>query len=90
MILRSSPTGSLARSWSEAWQLSRQIAQLTYSDPNTWVDADMTYLHYSRGALAMAAKLGYTTVNENFTWATTQIAWRGWRVPYKWRLGTGI
>ena len=86
----SSPSSPTARSWPEAWQLSAQVAKLTYSDPNAWVDSDMTYLGYSRGALAYASKLGNPSVAQNLQWATSQLLSRGWPLPYKWRVGAGI
>jgi hypothetical protein len=90
MILRDSRTSPLARSWSEGWDLTRRIAGLAYADPNTWSPQDMTYLTYSRGALAFAAKLGTGGAGENLAWATAQLRNRGWRTAYKWRLGSGL
>ena len=91
MILRSAPNASVARSWAEAWSLTTQIAQLKYASSNTWVDSDMTYLAYSRGALAYASKLGNPGVTENLNWATAQLlSSKSWKIPYKWRLGPGF
>ena len=89
MILRDTATSPVARSWAEGWAKTLYIAQLSFSDPNTWVDSDATYLSYSRGALVFASKLG-VPMGDNLTWATTQLRNKGWKTAYKWRLGSGL
>ena len=89
VILRSVRNGSVVGAWTEAWSLSAQIAKLTYASADTWVGTDLTYLGYSRGALVYAAKHG-AQVGENLSWATGQINAKGWKSPYKWRLGDGL
>ncbi len=89
MILRDSATSPVARSWAEGWAKTLYIAKLPFTDPNSWVDADATYLSYSRGALVFANKLG-TPMGDNLTWATNQIRSKGWKTAYKWRLGSGL
>lgn len=90
MILRRAKTAPVATSWAEAWDLTKTIAQKQYADANTWVDSDMTYLTYSRGALASAVNLGLAAAVEPLRWATQQLASRGWKVAAKWRLGTQL
>ncbi len=90
VILRSSPRAPIVGSWAEAWALTAQVAQLKYRNRDSWVDTDMTYLTYSRGALAYANKLGNPAVTENLSWATNQLVSNGWKIPYKWRFGLGF
>jgi hypothetical protein len=68
--------------------LSERIGGLRYSDPDQWEDiGDMTYLHYSRGVLALAHRLGVPGAAENLAWATGQLtSRRNWPVPYKWQI----
>ena len=90
IILRASKTAPVATSWAQAWELTKSIAKKTYTDANTWVDGDMTYLTYTRGALVYASKLGMTEANEPLAWATAQLKARKWNVATKWRLGPAI
>jgi hypothetical protein len=87
LILRASSTSPLVTNWADAYTLT-STDQLwpTVTDPNTWVGSDMTYLAYSRGALVMASHLGTVGIQENVTWATTQINTQGWQTAYKWRI----
>ena len=50
----------------------------------------MTYLTYTRGALAMAQSIGTFGVDANLSWATSQLRDAGWRTAYKWRIGAGL
>ena len=91
VILRPERTASLVRSWSEAWSLTQSVTGIpSVADPNKWVDPDMTYLAYTRSALAIAQSIGTIGVDENLTWATAQLRNAGWRTAYKWRIGTGL
>ena len=91
VILRPERSASLVRSWGEAWSLTQSVTGIpVVADPNTWVDPDMTYLAYTRGALAMAKSIGVQGVDENLLWATSQLRNAGWRTAYKWRIGTGL
>ena len=90
IILRASKTAPVATSWAQAWELTKSIAKKTYTDANTWVDDDMTYLTYTRGALVYASKLGMAEANEPLAWATAQLKARKWNVATKWRLGPAI
>lgn len=90
IILRPSKTAPIVTSWAQAWELTKTVAQKTYADPNTWVDSDMTYLTYSRGALVYASKLGMVEANEPLAWATAQLKARKWNVATKWRVGPEI
>ncbi len=91
VILRPERTASLARTWSEAWSLTQSVTGIpSVADPDKWVDPDMTYLAYTRGALAMAKSIGTFGVDENLLWATSQLRNAGWRTAYKWRIGTGL
>jgi hypothetical protein len=91
IILRTDATAPYVSTWSEAWAMTQQIRGIpTVTDPNTWVDSDMTYLAYSRGVLAIAQTLDRPAATDRLTWATQQLRNRGWRTDYKWRLGTGL
>jgi hypothetical protein len=90
LILRATKTSPFATSWAEAWALEQSVAKLTYTDANTWVANDMTYLTYTRGALFYASKLGTPGAAESLSWATSQLKTRGWNTAYKWRLGAGL
>ncbi|MGE4064057.1 MAG: hypothetical protein AB7E79_11885 [Rhodospirillaceae bacterium] len=90
LIVRASRTSPFATSWAEAWSLQQSINKATYTDPNTWVTSDMTYLTYTRGALFYAAKLGTPGAAENLAWATSQLKAKNWNTAHKWRLGTGL
>jgi hypothetical protein len=90
LILRATATSPYANNWQEAWALQQRINLATYSDPNTWVTTDMTYLTYTRAALVYAQKLGTFDVTEKLNWATQQLKSKSWKTPYKWRLGTGL
>jgi hypothetical protein len=90
LILRASKTSPFANNWAEAWVLEQSVAKATYTDPNSWVGNDLTYLAYTRGALVYAVKLGTPGAAENLTWATNQIKSKGWNTAHKWRLGSGL
>jgi hypothetical protein len=90
MILRASATAPLAANWSDAWALTQSIAVLPVANPDTWATNDLTYLAYSRGALAYAAKNGAVGASDGVAWATGQIAAQGWKTDYKWRIGPGL
>ncbi len=90
MILRRAKTAPVATSWAEAWELTKSVAQKSYADANTWVDSDMTYLTYSRGALAYAVNLGVVAAAEPLRWTTEQLKNRGWKLAAKWRLGSEL
>ena len=89
MILRESATAPVVASWAEAWALTQRLRKLALTDPNTWVEADKTYLTYSRGALVFIDKLKPGSVTENLAWASGQLN-RNWNMSYKWRLGKGL
>jgi hypothetical protein len=91
VILRPTATSPLVTTWADAWTLTQQVQQIpATTDTNTWVDGDMTYLTYSRGALTMAQQIGVQGISENQSWATQQLKNKGWQTSYKWRLGSGL
>jgi len=90
LILRETATSPFADDWAGAWTLEQRVAQLTYTDPNTWTPPDMTYLTYTRGTLVYIDMLKLRDVRENLAWATSQINAKKWNTDYKWRLGTGL
>jgi hypothetical protein len=90
MILRATSASPTVTSWAEAWSLSQTTEMWTITDPDTWQPSDMTYLGYSRGALVYAAKLGAVGADTSLVWATGQLVKKGWRLDYKWRIGSGI
>ena len=90
MILRQSKTSPIADSYATAWNYSRTIGGLTYTDPNSWVGSDMTYLMYTRAALVWATRLNAAGLTDNLAWATNQLVSKKWKTDYKWRLGSGL
>lgn len=88
-VLRATSTAPFAQSWGDAWNLTKTAENLTYTDANTWMYQDMTYLTYTRGALVYAQQLG-TVLTDNLSWATGQLNTKKWGTYYKWRLGTGL
>jgi hypothetical protein len=90
MILRPTKLSPMANSWAEAWNLQATIRKAVYTDPNTWVESDMTMLAYARGSLVYAVKLGTPGAAENLAWATGQLKAKNWKTAYKWRLGAGL
>jgi hypothetical protein len=86
VILRASTTSPVVQTWADAWALTYPAQGLTYTDPNVWVNGDMTYLAYSRGALVYANKNGTADAAENLRWATGQLNTHGYKTDYKWRL----
>ncbi len=90
MILRETATAPVANTWSDAWHLTQRICKLTYSNPNTWVQDDMAYLAYTRGALVYIDLLKAWNVSENLAWVNQQLNARKWATAYKWRLGNGL
>jgi hypothetical protein len=90
MIVRASATAAVVNSWAECWSLTQRTCKLAFSDPNTWVEDDMAYLAYTRGALVYIDKLKLWNVSENLNWATQQLRARKWATAYKWRLGDGL
>jgi hypothetical protein len=90
VILRATKTSPFATSWAECWSITQAARSMTYTDPDTWVDNDMTYLTYARGALVYVDKLKSWDVAEQLTWATAQLNNRKYRTDFKWRLGNGL
>lgn len=91
MLLRADRSASIVRSWAEAWALTKQAqGLLSLLDLDTWIDRDMTYLAYSRGALMFANNLGVVGAADNLNWAASQLNRKGWKAAYKWRLGSGL
>jgi hypothetical protein len=86
MILRPTAAAPFAKSWAEAWALQQTINKATYTDPDTWVNPDMTYLTYTRAALVYAAMLGAPGAGANLAWASRQLKAKRWPVPYRWQL----
>lgn len=86
MILRYSASSPFARSWQEAFEITKAVQRLTVVNPDTWNPSDMTYLTYTRGALVYAQRYGTPGAAACLAWATGQIAARGWTTDYKWRL----
>jgi hypothetical protein len=89
-ILRYSAKASFATSWSEAYDITRNVNRIAYADPDEWYPGDMTYLTYTRGALVYAVALGTPGALEPLLWATLQLRLRNWNTDHKWRLGIGL
>jgi hypothetical protein len=89
-ILRPTAKSPFAASWSAAWQLTKSVTRVSANDSDTWVENDMTYLTYSRGALVFAVARGTPGAATGLAWATKQLTGRKWPTEYKWRIGTGL
>jgi hypothetical protein len=89
-ILRATATSPFATTWLEAWTLTQSVTKVLVTDVNTWYSSDMTYLTYTRGALAYANKIGTPGANDGLTWATAQLKAKNWPTDYKWRIGSGL
>jgi hypothetical protein len=83
IALRRSKDAPIVGSWAEAWTLNVDLQKFQVANPDRWVDNDITYLGYARGALALAARLGIPGARECFIWADEQARSHG-QLPYKW------
>jgi hypothetical protein len=86
LIVKATREGDVVGSWEEAWNLSSERARWDRRDANALVDRDPTYAIYTRGALAMAARLGVKEADAPLAWITEQLRRRDAVVPYKWLL----
>jgi len=90
LILRETASAPIADNWAGAWELQQRVNKATFSEANTWVIADMTYLTYTRAALAYIEKLKAWDVSERLAWANAQLNNKKWKTDFKWRLGKGL
>jgi hypothetical protein len=88
LVVRADASEPVVRSWADAFALNQQIHPVAVPDPDTWLENDMTYLAYTRGALVYAVAFGTPGAQENLAWATDQLLQRGWPVDFKWRFGS--
>lgn len=58
LVIRRAKSAPYTRNWSEAWQLTSTLAAWPPSDADEIQGNDLTYYTYTRGALAMAVRLG--------------------------------
>jgi hypothetical protein len=84
LILKSESDGSLARSWEEAWRLSSTRAG--WRESEDLVEEEQVTAIYTRGALALGARLGVSEAKAPLAWLTEQLRQQAAEVPYKWRL----
>lgn len=84
LILKSKRDGPVARSWEEAWRLSS--ARAGWRESESLAEDDPTYAFYTRGALALGARLGVGEARAPLAWISEQLRRKGAEIPYKWRL----
>ncbi len=87
LIVKAEKSGAVAGSWDEAWKLTSRRARWAERDAEALADGDPTYAIYTRGALAIAARLGVKEAEAPLAWITNQLRRRDAAVPYKWLLG---
>ncbi|MCC6914462.1 MAG: hypothetical protein IT566_12230 [Rhodospirillaceae bacterium] len=85
LIVKAEKNGAVAGSWDEAWKLSSVRARWPEQN-DALADGDPTYAIYTRGALAMAARLGVKDAEAPLAWITDQLRRQDAAVPYKWLL----
>ena len=89
-MLREHSDSPWAKSWAESWTINQSRLNLQYDDPNRLPlekPGLLTYPVYTRGALAMAVRLGVTEAKPCYDWIDGQISRRlGGPFPldYKW------
>ncbi len=89
-LVREHPDSPWGRSWGESWAMNQSRLNLQYDDPNRLPldkPGKITYPTYTRGALAMAVRLGVTDAKPCFDWIDGQISSRlggPYRLDYKW------
>jgi hypothetical protein len=90
MALRAHENSPWARSWAEAWDLNVTLQSWPVPNPNhlDLVKAgQFTYPSYTRGALAMANRLGILEAKPCFEWIDQEIRSQlhgGFALDYKW------
>lgn len=85
IILRETPDRPYLGSWAEAYALTSRLWE--WPKPGSGiVGDDLTYFTYSRGVLAIAARLGVEGAAGNLAWLDGQLRARGATIAYKWRL----
>lgn len=85
LIVKSEKGGALAPSWEDAWRLSSARAKWA-PEADELAEGDPTYAIYTRGALAIAARLGVAEAKAPLAWITAQLKRQDAAIPYKWRL----
>ena len=88
MMLKPAKDAPAVANWDACWLLNHDVLELDYDDVNTWVAEDMTYLTYTRGALACTRVVDPNT-DEAFRWASDQLRQRGRLPAFKWSIGDG-
>jgi len=84
LIVKKEKSGPTAETWAEAWRLTRARAELR--ETTDLADGDPMSAIFTRGALAMAVRLGVKEAHEPLRWLTQELQSKGAAIPYKWRL----
>jgi hypothetical protein len=90
MAVREHGDSAWLTAWAAAWALNKDRWGWQYDDPNHLSirkGGDITYPVYTRGALAIATRLGFTEANPCFEWLDSEIRLHlshGIRLDYKW------
>lgn len=88
LVVRRTTNAPIVADWREAWEVTSSLMKLSAGDGQTWQESDMTYLAYTRGALAIVRQAKLANVDDAFAWATQQLKQKNWTTAYKWRIGT--
>jgi hypothetical protein len=86
MMLKPAKGAPACTTWEACWLLNHDVLGLDYDDVDTWVAEDMTYLTYTRGALA-CTRLVDPSTDEAYRWASDQLKQGGWTPAFKWSIG---
>ncbi len=86
LIVRPEKNAPIATSWDDVWKLSSRRARWPERDTKALADGDPTYAIYTRGALAIAARLGVQDAEAPLAWITDQLRRQNAAIPYKWLL----
>jgi hypothetical protein len=84
LLVKGDKAGPTVESWAEAWRLTSARAEL--HERTSLADGDPMSAIFTRGALAMAVRLGVKDAQEPLRWLTEELQSKSAVIPYKWRL----
>jgi hypothetical protein len=85
IILRPNASAPFVTSWAEAYALTSRLMNWPRATDAIAGD-DLTYFVYTRGVLAIAARLGIEGAKENLAWLDGELRARRAPVDFKWRM----
>ena len=88
IMLRENTNEPVVKNWAEAWELNARANKWDTSTPDQYKLKDLNAsLGFTRGALAMAMRLGHNEARESIIWAERELDRVGYTLPYRWRIG---